>query len=833
MKLIVTHKGADFDGLASLVAAGVLNPDFTLYLPGSPEKKVREYMEKEELPAKLSRYRDIRYKNLEELIVVDTGYLKRLGKVKDLIREDTRVYIYDHHPKTEMDIEAHRTVHKSWGATVTIFLEEMMKKNIEITPRQATLFMLGVYEDTGCLTYPLTSAHDLEAVSYLLKQGASLNKVSEYAIHHMDEEQVHLLSELLNNKVFISLEPEKILFTWTRLDNYVEELSVVVGKIMDILNPAALFAILEIREQIICIARSSSDDIDVGKVVSRLGGGGHMSAASVKFNSRDKSIVELKSDIREILLNRKKDIINEGYTRIIPSNHSVKRAYQTLNHLNLRYAPVGDKEGNIYGLVLREELAKALKHDMGDHLVDEFITEKVSVAGEKKLVDENFPPSYDTREYKINPVFKDISEKLDNQLSEDIKRLIKKISRVAENMGVNVYLVGGLVRDILMGNSHKDIDIIVGGDGIKFAKVLADKLGGSSYNHGKFKTSVVKTSTREIDVATLRREYYRVPAALPEVEKGDLRQDLYRRDFSINAMALQISPAEEYGKLIDYFGGLEDLSDKKIRILYPLSFVEDPTRIFRAIRFAQRFGFKLTAPTVKQLKKTVSMDIQERLTPDRIKDEIGLILNEPEPHKILKRLDQLGGLKCISEELKITGKVYRSIKKFNKKLKDLPPDLQQKVRKNKDKIMLLIILSSLSEKEGVRVLEQFNFSRKIINTFKMLKKYKKRISGIISRKLSRARIFKSLNFMPRRSLEYLLFVLENDKGKENVVKYLTEISLIEPKISGDDLIEMGFKPSPIFSRIIYALRIARINGKLTSLKDEKRYIKENYSHLKS
>ncbi len=830
MKMIVTHKGADFDGIASLVAAGILNPGFSLHMPGSPEKNVREYLEKESFPAKLCSYRKIRYKKLEELIVVDTGYLHRLGKIKDLITEDTRIFIYDHHPKSEMDIKSHKTVHKSWGATVTIFLKEIVRKKIKLTAGQATLFLLGIYEDTGCLTYPLTSPHDMEAAAYLLKQGAELSKISEYAIHHMDEDQVHLLDKLLNNKVFISLKPDKILITSTEIDDYVEELSVVVGKIMDIVNPDALFSIFKIKDQIICIARSGSKNIDVGQVISRLGGGGHMSAASVKFDVRDKTLSQLKSDIKKIIFERGKNTFSRGYVRIIPYNHTVERAYHTLNHLNLRYAPVGNEKGNIYGLVLKDELAKARKHGMKSHLVDEFITEKVPVTGKSQLVEEKFPS---TRVHEIKPVFKNIAVQLKTQLPQDINILLKHIVQVASLTEENVYLVGGLVRDILMGNNHKDIDLIVEKDGIEFAKKLSKKIGGSFYSHGKFKTSVINTPTRDIDVATLRREYYHVPAALPEVKKGDLRQDLYRRDFTINAMAVQIAPESEYGKLIDYFGGMVDISNKKIRILYPLSFVEDPTRIFRAIRFSQRFGFDLTGPTVRQLKKTVRMDIQDRLTSDRIKDEILLIIKEKESYEILKRLYGLEGLGCISKELKISGKVYENLRNYDKKLEALPRKIRTEIRKAEDKIKLLIIFSLVSKKEGIRILKKFNFSNKMISAFTMQKRYNQKLSRLISNKLTPGRIFKSLNFLPRVVSLCFLFTLRSKIGINNIVKYLNELSYIKPEITGNELIDMGFPPSPYFSRILFTVRIAKINGRLSGLKDEIKFIRANFFLPKS
>ncbi len=857
MILITTHIGADFDAAASLLAASKIYPEAKVFLPGSPEKKVRQYINEKEFPLQFSSFDNLKDLRFDRAVIVDTGSLGRIGRAAKLISQETKIIIYDHHPRPEergMEEKGEKEMggevngktkifsdtHKLWGATVTILLEEIRKKDIELTPEEASVLITGIYEDTGCLTYPITTHYDIDAVSWLLEQGADLNTVSKYAVHNLNEQQVHLLGRLLNNKSFLTVDRKKIAITYDILKDYVEELAVVVRKFMDTVSPDALFAILKIKENILCIARSVSEDINVADIISGLGGaGGHRSAATVSFKEDRVSIDELKIKIRESVYKKLREEISKkdrpdkkNISKIIPRDDTVRRAYHTLNHLNLKYAPVGGEEGFIDGLVLRGELKKAVKHGMGGHKVSEFLTEKVSFdpATEQPYVEDRFP------EYTINPVYKAMKDKFNSNLSAETLDLIRTAAKTASMMGIEAYCVGGIIRDMLLDIKHTDIDIIVKKNAVEFSGKLAEVLGGSYYTHNKFHTAVVKTSGREIDIATLRKEYYEVPAALPNVQKGTLRQDLARRDFTINAMAVQISPQEEYGNLIDYFGGLEDIKNRTIRILYPLSFIEDPTRIFRAVRFEKRFNFKMTGTTLRQLKKTVNMDIEEELTPDRIKEEIFKILSEDNAGEIIRRLNDLGGLKCIDRNLQVSDGALNIIKNFDRRTKFLSGELfekltvefKEKLKENKPDILLLSLICGLSLGQGERMLKIFNFSNLIKDAFRDLKLYETRILALLSVKLTDARIFKAVNKISELALDYILITAESSRVKKNILGYLKDIKEVRPALSGANLIEMGFNPSRRFSRMLYALRIAKINGVVEDYKSEKDFIRKHF-----
>ncbi|MDD5595678.1 MAG: hypothetical protein PHY94_05485, partial [Candidatus Omnitrophica bacterium] len=205
------------------------------------------------------------------------------------------------------------------------------------------------------------------------------------------------------------------------------------------------------------------------------------------------------------------------------------------------------------------------------------------------------------------------------QLPKEIKDLLRLIGKTSGKLKMPAYLVGGFVRDLVLGVNNFDLDIAIEGEGIVFAEDLSKELGGKLTLHRRFRTATLAPSHKlKIDIATARREIYPQAASLPEVRPGCLKDDLFRRDFTINAMAVSIS-GEDYGKLIDIFGGRNDLREKKIRILHDLSFIDDPTRILRAIRFQERFAFKIEPQTLKLLKAACRNKMLESVEPQRLR----------------------------------------------------------------------------------------------------------------------------------------------------------------------------------------------------------------------
>ncbi|MDD4894296.1 MAG: hypothetical protein PHW54_03160, partial [Candidatus Omnitrophica bacterium] len=230
-----------------------------------------------------------------------------------------------------------------------------------------------------------------------------------------------------------------------------------------------------------------------------------------------------------------------------------------------------------------------------------------------------------------------------SKLPKEIRDFISVAGDVAFSCGMPVYLVGGFVRDLILGVDNLDLDIVVEGDGIKFAELLSLKLNAGLTLHRRFGTAtLIIDKYFKVDIATARREYYPEPAHLPEVTCGTLKDDLIRRDFTINAMAVSIN-RRDFGTFIDCFGGKKDLAAKKIRVLHDLSFIDDPTRILRAIRFEQRYSFRIEPKTLKLLREAKRLKMLEKVQPQRLRDELILLLKENKPLKQLRRIKELIG----------------------------------------------------------------------------------------------------------------------------------------------------------------------------------------------
>lgn len=234
---------------------------------------------------------------------------------------------------------------------------------------------------------------------------------------------------------------------------------------------------------------------------------------------------------------------------------------------------------------------------------------------------------------------------LTSRIPLNTQNLLKAIGGIADKRGIRAYAVGGFVRDLILGKENNDLDIVVEGDAIALAKEFAClKTNGKPTVHRQFGTATMrlhKPHTLRIDFATARKEVYKKPASYPQVSPGSIKDDLFRRDITINAMAISLNK-NSFGRLIDLFGGMEDLNKKSIRVLHDKSFIDDPSRILRAIRFEQRFHFALERQTRELMGEAIKSGYIERLNIGRVRKEMALMAKERDPLKCIKRLCELG-----------------------------------------------------------------------------------------------------------------------------------------------------------------------------------------------
>ena len=414
------------------------------------------------------------------------------------------------------------------------------------------------------------------------------------------------------------------------------------------------------------------------------------------------------------------------------------------------------------------------------------------------------------------------------KLPKELRSLITLACNVASVNHMSVYLVGGIVRDLILGKKNLDLDIVVQGDGIKFAEAFTQKLKARLIRHRRFGTAtIILDSGLKFDIATARKEFYPQPASLPEVTNGTLKDDLFRRDFTINAMAISIG-AKDFGKLIDFFGGREDILHRKIRILHNLSFIDDPTRILRAIRFEKRYNFRIERATLSALKEAVGMKMLEIVQPQRLSNELILILKEGRPLRQIKRIQELAGFYFVNLHLSLSKKTYRFINSIEKQVRWFK---KTHLRRRKLDIWLIYfmgLLDSLNINDVRAVCKRFCFPG---GDEKRILTYKNFDSKYI-RQLSKPKIRPSQVFKILEPLSYEVILLlkakynKNINLKQHIKDFLGIYNGMRLYISGADLHRLGVKPGPSYQKIFANVLNAKLNGLIRTKKEELVLIKK-------
>ena len=429
--------------------------------------------------------------------------------------------------------------------------------------------------------------------------------------------------------------------------------------------------------------------------------------------------------------------------------------------------------------------------------------------------------NYLTRLKRLKAREKDVTTLMSGRLPGKISSSLKDIGEVAEELGYTAYVVGGFVRDLLLKKENFDIDIVVEGDGIKLAKEFAERFDATCKSHKRFGTSAVFLSDGfRIDFATARTEYYKSPAALPVVRQSLIRKDLLRRDFTINALAIRLG-SKRHNMLVDYFGGEEDIKGKTIRVLHSQSFVDDPTRAFRAIRFEQRLGFRIDKDTEKLIEDAAGKKLFHKLSGKRLFAELILILRENHCYRAVRRMNKSGLLRFFHEKLDFSKSQENLMKRIEERIK-----WAQSIKIEEEYQDWLVCLAALVIKLDENDLKQFCDRLAVPLKFRhVLHDLRERYWHILhnfknKKSLKPSEIF---YFLQGLSIEGLLFISAST-GKNRIRKYvssyLTSLMKIRRETSGEDLKKLGLKPGPEFSSILGEIQRARIDGIVNSKKEE-------------
>lgn len=405
-------------------------------------------------------------------------------------------------------------------------------------------------------------------------------------------------------------------------------------------------------------------------------------------------------------------------------------------------------------------------------------------------------------------------------LSSEFLNILKESSSLADSLGFKVYLVGGVVRDLILEKNVSDLDIVVEGDAIVFADKLSEVFGEKLQRHHSFGTATVNFNEHKIDFATARTETYSHHGVLPKVSSASIVEDLFRRDFTINAMAISLNK-DDYGKLIDLYDGLVDLKKKLIRILHEKSFLDDPTRILRAIRFEQRFNFKFEDKTFKLMKTALNIEALRFVGHHRIRDEIFLILKEINPYKYIKRINDLAGFYFINSQIELKQKDLEIFLRIDHSLTYYDEKLKNHKVLQLYLIYLAGILCNLSLEKVKKITQDLGLKKRDSDIIYSIRKGLTSIKKLANYKTPHI-IYKTLNFYSRESLLFF-YAYYGKEVKKNIKFYLNELADIKLKTNGKDLKRLGFKPLTAYSKIFKKLLYMKIDKRFKTKEEELNY----------
>lgn len=864
MHLLLCHDNADFDAVASLLAARKLYPNATAVLPQRLNRNVERFLALYQGGFPFVAYADYRQAGrVTQVTLVDTSHPpERFRGIKPRIP----IHIIDHHPLTRA-LDAHETFEgEPLGANTTLLVEKLQAAAIPLTSLEATLLALGIYEDTGSLTYRPTSPRDLRAAAWLLEQGFALDDMRRFLEPPLNEEQQALFETLVTSMESRNVQGYPILVGTAVLDRYLPEISAVAHKLRDTLDPAALFLLIEMPKALQLVCRSTDDAINVGDIARHFGGGGHERAAAstVRNLPRAQALDALWEQIYLAVqpATRVADLMSQG-AQTVDANAKLESVIRRMRRIGHEGFPVVSG-GKIVGLLTRRDADRAAEHNLGSLTVSEIMSsgeitlqpgDSVTLL-EQKMVESGWGqiPVVDSAGKLIGivtrtdlikhwakthpaaplPETRQITpEQIAAVLGSPAARLIARIATYAQERGVNLYIVGGVVRDLLLQRPNLDLDFVVEGDAIQFAQGLINQFGGRMTSFRPFGTAKWRLREGEldraalgdplelpdhVDFATARSEFYEYPTALPTVYTGSIKLDLGRRDFTINTLAVQLSPVS--GRILDFYGGIPDLEAKRIRALHTLSFVDDPTRVLRAARFERRLGFSIEPRTAELIQTALPM--LRRITGERIRNELTLLLKEPEPELSFTVLQQRGILTAIHPHFQLSDRApallmrARVAELFSTMTPIDPTDLLWH--------MLLVDVPRLPDLLE-RLLLSGALTESVIATVKLIQHPPVETQP--------SRVVSLLDGAPESALFAAWLILDEPLARLAIQRYVETWRHIRPKTDGHTLRRLGVPPGPRYGAVLARLRTARLDGEITTDEQEDRLLRELIQHDES
>ena len=698
--LIVTHENADVDGIGGLAALSVLVPHSHLLAPAGLDTLARTLWADladdlpplesiRSLPTLLDRTKGGR------LLVADTARPGRIGPVAGHLDHFADVLAYDTHPAEDDDLpRAPLPTAASCTAAIACMLAEASRPP---SPTIATVMLVGIHVDTGHFTFPATTAVDHQGAAHCVRWGADVSLVRRYVPRGHTRHELLLLEQMARNVRLLTVHGIRVALAHIETDTYEPDLGALATTLREAEHWPALVLVTAASGRVWVIGRSDGS-LDIGLLCSTLGGGGHVEAGSAVLTElgipEALRIVEDTLSDQVGLGRRARDLMVRpfvGASKDTPLSEVSELLHQhRINGLPLFEANDTSSTVRWTGQVSRQEVAAALRHGLAEAPAWQVSAQapgwvaadaplaavrETLLRGQGRIWLVGAPGEPDPGLLTRTTVLRSVAEPVLGGMRRPPNRSLIKgklrralgsgwgtvsaLGALAAELGTVPWLVGGGVRDLLRDQAVRDADVVVEGEAPAIARAVAERFGGTITIHEAFGTAKWTPPDwaphdEPIDIASARGEFYAGRAALPTVMRAELRRDLYRRDFTLNAMAVCLHP-ERLGEVLDPYGGWGDLQSGVLRVLHGLSFHDDPTRAIRAARFAARFDLRLAPGTRGLLDGAIRSGVFSELTPDRLGAELDRLLHEADPVTGLQKLRAWGLLPVLHPKWSVGG----------------------------------------------------------------------------------------------------------------------------------------------------------------------------------
>lgn len=877
--IILTHEHTDFDALASLLGASLLFPGSVPLLPYQLNRNVTEFVTlyrnqfpflyPKELPRQpVSRaiLVDTRSANLPKGIQDDTAFLIiDHHSVEKELPAGWQLWSEPVGANTTLLVE--KLIEQQ--IDLTSVQATLLALGIHEDTGSLT-YAATTHRDAHCLAWLMEPA-----------QGVNLEVLNRFLQHPLSSEQRALLQTLIERSEFMETKGYTVVIACADAPQYTSELSTLAHRLRDFHESDALFLVVDLGDMTQIVARSTTDAIDVGQVTQALGGGGHARAAAASVRGQTlpqihDAIIQLLHQ-HSHAVTTVRQIMSVGRPQMLTAEQTIDDAAVLMRRYGHEGFPVISKQQDgreeLLGVLTRREADRAINHGLGTSPVQRFMQAGQVTAQptdsihqlRKKMIDSGWGqiPVVNEQGQIMGIVTRtdliklwdeatlpdrrkvELTERLRAVLSPAQYALLELVGEEVNQMVYAVYVVGGFVRDLLLNGANRgatvvDMDIVIEGDAIAFAERMQARYGGRIVPHKRFGTAkwllhdkdhpvqeqqllahlhngfTVFDLPANLDFVTARTEFYTAPTVLPTVERGSIKLDLHRRDFTINTLALCLNP-DRWGELLDFYGGVNDLNEGVVRVLHSLSFVDDPTRILRAVRYEQRFDFDIAPRTLELLRNAV--ELLDRVTAARIRHELDRILQEPLPEKTLHRLSTLGVLQQIHPALVVDTwqqEQFVSLRTtYAQAASDSP--LRQELL---ERLYWGVLVLHLPPEAHQALIERLGLRSETQELMTGLRVLQEQQAFLCAQPLRPSQLVTLLEQSTPAAIALWIALDVEPSLTPLLVRYLVEWRHVRALLDGHALRALGLPSGPLYRKILAALRAARLDGQLSSRAEE-------------